>query len=178
MQRGRRKTQAIDFEVTAWDRQPEETGKAYTAFCAYRDMGRDRSLKKTVEQLGYKGWEPIRTWSSKFEWVERCSQYDAYLDGEARKLREKDILEMRDRHAKLATAMLAKAARALQKIPEDEIKPQDVSRMVEVAYKLERLARGETTEIVDGKMEHTGKDGGPIQTESSVVFYIPENGRE
>lgn len=26
-------------------------------------------------------------------------------------------------------------------------------------------------------LEHTGKDGGPIQTESRVQFYLPENGR-
>ena len=28
------------------------------------------------------------------------------------------------------------------------------------------------------KLEHTGKDGGPVETASRVVFYIPNNGRD
>jgi hypothetical protein len=28
------------------------------------------------------------------------------------------------------------------------------------------------------KLEHTGKDGGPVETASRVVFYIPSNGRD
>jgi hypothetical protein len=161
-----------------WERQPGETKKSWEAFAIYRDMLSDRTLRKTAQQLN-KNLTTIADWSKKFEWVSRVEKYDSYLDKETRKKREKEIVDMKDRHAKLATAMLAKAAKALQAIPDDEIKPQDVARMIEVGSKLERLSRGETTENVDVKAEHTGKDGGPIETTATVtIFKLPDNGRD
>lgn len=139
----------------------------------YRDMGTERSIRKVAQHLS-KSSTLIKDWSAKHGWVERVAAYDSYIDQETRKKREKDIIEMKDRHAGLATAMLAKAAKGLLKIKDEHIKPQDVARMIEVGSKLERLSRGESTENI----EATGKDGGPIQTETQVVFYIPDNGRD
>ena len=35
-----------------WERLPQESMKAYAAFCAYRDLGPDRSMAKAGEVLG------------------------------------------------------------------------------------------------------------------------------
>lgn len=149
--------------------------KAFEAFAAYRDMGSERSTRKVARHLG-KSTALINRWSSDKSWVARVSKYDEYLIEEERKLNEKERFDMRKRHASLATQLLAKAAKALLKLPEEEIKASDIARMVDTGVKIERLSRGESTENVDGKVEVTGKDGGPI--ESKVVFYIPDNGRD
>ena len=63
-----------------YDRQPSETDKSWAAFCAYRDMGRDRSLEKYCQN--HANSRPpsyittLKLWSSKYAWVKRCSVFD------------------------------------------------------------------------------------------------------
>lgn len=152
-----------------WERQQGETPRAYEAFAVYRDMGANRSINKTAQQLT-KNRTTIAEWSSKYEWVKRVAAWDAEQDRIARQQQVEDIKKMRKRHADLATAMLVKAAKALQRIPDDDIKASDVSRMVETASKLERLSRGDTSEVIEER------DGG--QATPAVTFYMPDNGRD
>mgnify|MGYP003311463790 CR=1 FL=1 len=56
------------------------------------------------------------------------------------------------------------------KIPANEIKASDVSRMVEIATKLERISKGDVGEVVEER------EGGPAM--DPVTFYIPDNGRD
>ena len=51
-----------------------------------------------------------------------------------------------------------------------QVKPGDISRMVDVASKLERISRGDVGEVVE---ERTGENATP-----SVTFYMPDNGRD
>lgn len=152
-----------------WERQQSETSRAYEAFCIYRDMGADRSLRKVVQQLN-KNLTTIAEWSTKYDWVKRVAAWDAEQDRIARQAQVDEIKKMRKRHADIANAMLIKAAKALKNIPEDEIKPQDISRMVDVASKLERISRGDVGEVIEER------DGG--QAAPSVTFYMPDNGRD
>ena len=156
-----------------WERRPEESTKAYEAFCTYRDMGRERSLSKVAEKL-QKSDTLIGRWSRTYGWVERAAKWDDEQDRIEREtaLREqvKAIKEMRKRHADLGTAMLIKAAQALKSIPIQDIKPGDISRMVDVASKLERISRGDVGEVVEER------DGG--QATPAVTFYMPSNGRD
>ena len=63
-----------------YDRQPSETDKSWAAFCAYRDMGRERSLEKYCQN--HANSRPpsyittLKLWSSKYAWVKRCSVFD------------------------------------------------------------------------------------------------------
>ena len=63
-----------------YDRQPSETDKSWAAFCAYRDMGRERSLEKLkqnrIETGGSNTYSTLTNWSSKYSWVKRCSVFD------------------------------------------------------------------------------------------------------
>lgn len=151
-----------------WERQKSESTKAFEAFCAYRDMGADRSLSKVARKLS-KSKALLQRWSSAYGWVERIKAWDAEQDRAARQAQLDEIKKMRKRHADIATAMIVKAAKALQRIPEDEIKAVDVSRMVEVGSKLERLSRGDTSEVIE---EREGEAIAP-----TVQFYMPDNGR-
>lgn len=156
-------------EAKAWERQPEETAKAYEAFSIYRDMGAERSLAKVGQQLG-KSKKQMEKWSKKYSWVDRVETWDIEQDRQIRIALTKDIGAMRKRHADMAKAMLIKAAKALAKIPDNEIKAADISRMVDVATKLERISKGDVGEVIEERDGGTAAD--PVQ------FYMPDNGRD
>ena len=156
-----------------WERQKGETTNAYEAFCVYRDLGVKRSQVKTCEKLG-KNSTTISDWSVKYNWVERAAAYDDDQERKEREMMEKerlnDIKKMRDRHADLAVSMLEKAARAMQAIPDVEVKASDITRMVDVASKLERISRGDVGDVIE---ERNGGEAIP-----AVQFYMPDNGRD
>ena len=150
-----------------WERQQGESAKAFEAFAIYRDMPQ-RSIREVARQLG-KSNTIIARWSSNHEWQKRVAAWDGEQDRIAREAQIQEIKKMRKRHADLATAMLVKASKALKKIPEDDIKASDVSRMVETAAKLERISRGDVSEVLE---ERDGGDSIPV-----VQFYMPDNHR-
>ena len=151
-----------------WERQKGETAKAFEAFAVYRDMPH-RSIRDVARQLG-KSATLISRWSSLHGWQKRVAAWDAEQDRIAREAQINEIKKMRKRHADLANAMLVKATKALQRIPEDEIKATDVSRMVETAAKLERISRGDVGDVIEER------DGGAATP--AVQFYMPDNGRD
>lgn len=151
-----------------WERQTGESAKAFAAFAVYRDMDQ-RSCRKVAEELG-KSTGLIERWSRTHDWQKRVSAWDAEQDRIARQNQIDEIKKMRKRHTDLATAMLVKAAKALQRIPEDEVKASDVSRLVETASKLERISRGDAGEVVEAR------DGG--EAPKVVQFYMPDNHRD
>ena len=156
-----------------WERREKESTKAYEAFCIYRDMGRERSLAKVAEKL-QKSETLMGRWSREHKWVERAAKWDDEQDRIEREIAQREqakaIKEMRKRHADLGTAMLIKAAQALKSIPIQEIKPGDISRMVDVASKLERISRGDVETVIE---ERQGEAAA-----SPVTFYIPDNSRD
>lgn len=155
-------------KVDPWELQEGESTKAFEAFCVYRDLGINRSIAKAGESLG-KSQALLEGWSSKHSWVDRAAAWDAEQDRILRQEQLKEIKKMRKRHADLAHDMLLKAAQALKFIPEDEVKAADISRMVEVASKLERISRGDSGEVVEER------DGG--EAINPVQIYIPDNSR-
>ena len=152
-----------------WERQPSDTTKSFEAFQAYRDMGKERSLRELARQLG-KSNTIVGQWSVKHDWKRRIESWEAEQDRIKRADLMKGIGAMRQRHAKIAESMLEKAAKALQQIPDDEIKASDISKMIDVASKLERISRGDVGEVVEERDGGTAVD--PVQ------FYIPSNGRD
>ncbi len=139
-----------------WERQPGESSKAYAVYCVYRDLGPERSLEKAIQKLDKKRVkQTIWQWSSKYNWVARCQAYDDYIERRKREEKEKAILEMAERHAKLAMAFQQRIAQRIQQIEPSELSPSDLAKWLDVATKLERLSRGEPTENV--KQEVQGK---------------------
>ncbi len=168
-------------QIEPWDKQPGEGIKRYTAFCVYRDLNpMERSAAKVAIKLG-RTPRMIQTWCGEGNWCKRAEAWDVYKERIAReaKLEQtrkeheaqvKEIAKMRKRHADLASSMLLKAARSLEQIPDDEIKMGDISRMVDIASKLERISRGDVGEVIE---ERDGGESIPV-----VQFYIPDNARE
>lgn len=161
-----------EIEPFPWEPQPGETAKKYEAFQCYLNMKtdtEDRSLRKVAFDLN-KSLTYIGTLSSQFNWVDRADAYDR----EQLRLAQKDqiaaIKKMRKRHATIATQMLAKVTRKMSRMSEDELSPQDIKAWVETASKLERLSRGDTSEVIEER------DGGSAI--DPVQIYLPDNGRD
>lgn len=152
-----------------WERQPGETTKAYEAFCVYRDMGTERSLRKTAQSLN-KSLTVISSWSTPNNWVERVQAWDDEQDRIMRKMQQEEIKKMRSNHAKIANQLLVKAVSAMAKIPPDQLTMGDVVRMIESGSKLERISRGDVGDVVENR-EAEEKQASP------VVFYLPDNHR-
>ena len=151
------------------ERLPQESMKAYAAFCAYRDLGPDRSMAKAGEVLG-KSQGLMEGWSAAYDWVKRATAWDDEQDRVARKAQMDEIKKMRVRHAKIAQKALDKVSAALDKVNPDAMTNADMARLMDVASKLERLSRGDVGEVVEER------DGG--QAPNPVSFYIPANGRD
>ena len=155
-------------EAKPWERQDGETPKQFEAFAVYRDM-ENRTIAKVGKQLG-KSDTLMERWSAANKWVDRAAAWDAEQDRIARQEQIKDIKKMRQRHAQIATSMIAAAAKGLKEIMDkpEEMKPNDVARLVEVASKLERLSRGDTSEVIE---ERQG------EAVNAVQIYVPDNNR-
>lgn len=161
-------------EAKPWERQENETPKQFEAFKVYRDMGEERSLMKVSNQLN-KSVPLLGRWSSANNWVERAAAWDAEQDRILRQEQIKDIKKMRKRHADTGALMVAVAQKALQKMIDpktkelkEDINANELSRLVEVGSKLERLSRGDTSEVVE---ERQG------EAISAVQIYVPDNNR-
>ena len=150
----------------AWDRQPGESSKAYAHFCRYRDMGMSRSLRALENVDGCtSGYRQLGRWSSRWDWVERCQEYDDHLQYQDRLRQEKERRDMVSRHAKIAVLGQNLVVKGIEKLVADieqgkrELTASDASRLLDVAVKIERLSRGEPTEI----SEVGGSDDHPIK---------------
>lgn len=154
-------------EVKPWERQDNETPKQFEAFVVYRDMGEERSLIKVSKRLN-KSVPLLGRWSSSNNWVERCAAWDNEQDRILRQEQIKDIRKMRERHAKLAEAGLVKAAQALAKMNPEDFKPADIPKFFEACSKLERISRGDTSEVIE---ERQG------EAVDAVQIYVPDNNR-
>ena len=171
-----------DDEKHAWDRLPGESSKAYHHFCVYRDMAANRSLR---QMAGIPGCTSVRRqlnrWSSRWRWVERCQQYDDYLEYQLRAQQEKERREMSKRHAKIAmlgqNILVKGMEELLAKVQSGQhsLAPAELARLMDVSVKVERLARGESTDI----HEAVGPGGGPVRLEQQITIRnIEEKARQ
>ncbi len=130
----------MDKEKNSWDRQQEETSKAYAAFCAYRDLGITRSVMRVVEEWdGKYGKRSILTrWSIQHDWVRRCREYDDFVEKE----RWRDLyvhrIEMTKRHIEQAKSLQFKGLSALDDVDPSALSHQDLLRYIKTGMELEK----------------------------------------
>ena len=94
----------------------------------------------------------LKEWSTRLHWQDRI--YD--LEAEAREMEHERRLqeqrEMNELHIKVARAMLRPAIQRLAKLDPEDIDLSSLPAWVREAVRIERLARGEPTEVT----EHQG----------------------
>lgn len=142
-----------------WARQEGETDKAFEAFAVYRDLGPARSIALAAKSLG-KARVTLERWSTKNGWSDRVSAWDDESD---RLSRERNLIErqearrkMLDSHAKGGSELHAIGQQVLDQYKGKDGEQRiagltiaDAARIMEIGSKMERLARGETTERVE-----------------------------
>ena len=133
-----------------WERQPDESAKAFEAFVTYRDMGPDRSIQRVARECT-KSVSLIKRWSRERGWTERIRAWDNNLTEAARKKARKEVEDMQRRHIDIGRYMQSKAVRALDKMPEESITPRDATTLAKLGIEVERMARTETSERTEGK---------------------------
>lgn len=166
------KKKNIEIEPFPWEQQAGETAKKYEAFQCYLHMKtdeEDRSLRKVAFDLN-KSLTYIGTLSSQYNWVERAEAYDREQLRLTQKKFEAEMARMREIHAKAGRAMVMKASKRIAQIDVSELTPQDVKNWMETGTKIERLSRGDTSEVIENR------DGGTAI--NPVSIYLPDNGRD
>ena len=83
-------------ERPSWDRKPFESAKAFAAFCAFRDLGSDRSVVGAYREIKGRpaAAQPSgqwKAWASDHQWEERAAAYDAHMAQVEARAREQEI---------------------------------------------------------------------------------------
>jgi len=141
------------IEHKPWQRRQDESAKAFHAFIFYRDMlSKERSLEKVLDKCKGKPsyYRHLARWSSRYEWVNRATAHDDYLDEVRAESQVHNIKEMAERQAKEGMALQKIGFEFLTGV--GLVEARDAIRAVDVGAKLERIARGEPTEIIEAKI--------------------------
>lgn len=144
----------MDQAARSWDKLPNETTKAFAAFCVYRDLppygDNSRSIDRVKKELGLSSGNNVNGWSSKFSWVERARSFDAYKSTRSITLTE----VAQDEYAKsMVTATSARLvglgrivekliSKTMDKIDNNEVVDAgDIKRLVEMVKTIDDLGR-------------------------------------
>lgn len=155
-------------ELHPWERQPDETPKAYEAFTIYRDLGKERTLPKVAESLS-KSVSLINRWSQAYRWVERVSAWDNEADRKATAKLLEDVAKMRARQRKQALKMQLKGLELMEGINVGDAKLSEIVSLLKLGMEQERICMGDVGEVIE---ERNGGDAVP-----AVQIYVPDNGR-
>lgn len=125
-----------------WERQSGETSRQFAAFKTYRNLDPlHRSLAKVAQQLGYSETY-VQRLSSRHQWIERTDAFDAAEDRADQMQRGRRIQEMQKRQAAVSETALEKVKEGLANLDPHSLRPNEIARLLEVASRTERVARG------------------------------------
>jgi hypothetical protein len=146
------KAKAAVLPFESWERLAGETGGAYAAFCAYRDYGPERNIRKALEAAGNKGeggagrgdkrYGMWRAWAAQFRWRERAAGYDQYLDRLKQREVRKTIEEQGRVHRMVTGKMLEVVTKKLEMMKAEELTQGNVKEWAEAAIRTEREIAG------------------------------------
>lgn len=149
-----------------WLRAESEGHIPYEAFEKYRDMGPSRSVDKAYRnfmvQKGKRSEEEVTSlsasgrwweWYKRFNWGERAQAWDAHNEYMRAIEQEEARKEMATRHAGIAMMAQNKIIQRLQSLRPEDLSPRDCITWLDIAVKVERLSRGESTVNVQQRIE-------------------------
>ncbi len=140
------KAEVLPFE--SWERLPGETGAAFSAFCAFRDCGTERNIRKAVESVEkdvgvqakkYRVW---RNWSTAYRWRERVADYDKYIERLKQSEMRKTIEAQGEKQRVVTGKMLDVVNKKLDLMNPADLSDGNLTEWVQTAIKAEREAAG------------------------------------
>jgi len=140
------KAEMLPFE--SWERLAGESSAAFSAFCAFRDVGPERNIRKAVESIEkdevvrakrYRVW---RNWSMAFRWRERAAEYDGYSEKLKQAEMRKTIEAQGEQHRRVTGKMLEVVSKKLDLMDPAELSQGNLTEWVQTAIKAEREAAG------------------------------------
>jgi hypothetical protein len=147
--------EVLPFE--SWERLTGETSAAFSAFCAFRDCGSDRNIRKAVESslakasveknpdVQNKKYRVWRNWCSQFRWRERAADYDRYIEKLKQEELRKTIEAQGEKHRQVTGKMLDVVNKKLDLMNPAELTQGAVTEWVQTAIRAEREAAGLVT---------------------------------
>jgi len=145
----------LPFE--SWEKLKNESTLAFSAFCTFRDLGPERTIKKAVEinekdeALRAKRYKVWLHWSTSYRWRERAADYDRYTEQLKQTELRKTIEAQGEVHRKVTGKMLEVVQKKLELMNPAELTQGGVTEWVQTAIKTEREAAGLVT--TSGKPE-------------------------
>lgn len=151
-----------------WERQPNETPKAFEAFVIYRDLGNERTIPKVAEALS-KSVSLMNRWSQTYNWVERVNAWDDELARQTARELMRDMAKTRARQRKQALKMQHKGLELLKDIQPGDAKLSEIVSLMKLGMEQERICLGDVGDVIEERQSET--------TVSPVQIYIPDNNR-
>lgn len=146
---------SFDDAPEPWDQQPGENDHQYQRFLQYRNMPPiRRSLRNMQADLNAQrdarpgSHRYLANLSSAHDWPYRAAAWDRHEHDLLVEANRQDIIEMRARHAQIAYDALDKVAERLTNIDASTMTVRDMMFMFDLAVKVERMSRGDTTSSV------------------------------
>lgn len=133
---------AMPYEC--WEKLTDESAKAYSAFCVFRDLDAAyRTIKKAFETAdkgsSYKQW---CNWSWKFKWSERAAAFDRNNERIKQTQFRKIIEAQTEKQIEVAGQMLDVLGRKLTTMNPEEITANHVPVFLTTADKMQRTIAG------------------------------------
>jgi hypothetical protein len=160
------KADMMPFE--SWERLPGESGAAFSAFCAFRDCGLDRSIRKAIESVEkdegvrakrYRVW---RNYSCQFRWQERAADFDRHIEKLKQTELRKTIEAQGEVHRQVTGKMLSVVSKKLDLMDPAELTQGNVTEWAAMAIKAEREAAGLVT------------SGGKSETKQGEMSFVSD----
>lgn len=146
--------------IHPWAQQLKESSRAFAAFICYRDLGLQRSCAKVAEQLNIAAPSVLEL-SKRHNWQNRVRAWDAHVDQQIQKDQIEAVKVMKQRQIALALKAQKAAGKGLKKfiaqfsgvdgdrVSPYALKPDALSRLLDVGCRLERLNRDEPEQNIE-----------------------------
>lgn len=138
------------MDKNSWDREKNETQKAFNAFGRYRDMGYTRSLPNVAKMYADETGRnqntilaQLKRWSVKYNWVKRCEDFDIEQDRIYQLENKEKLKQMRERHLTFEVVKQTKGFEKIRNLRSEELEPREALALLDSGIRGERTLHGE-----------------------------------
>ena len=148
--------------LKSWEvRLPNESPKAFKAFCLFRAMGYKRSIKACLELNGiepnkYGSWS---RYARLFRWNERAAEYDAYIAKETERELLAERVERRKRQMEMLNGFDELVGKRLKTLDPEKLDADGAMDLLERSAKLDSFITGADKDAAK-----------PVQGELAITF--------